>query len=63
MTGRTKESGKISLLKFSTDTSMPGIGTDVSTFGLLSELKSKACPKLGGKLMMPSYLLKNYVHA
>ena len=36
---------------------------DGTTFGLVSELKSKACPKLGGKLMMPSYLLKNYVHA
>ena len=42
---------------------MPGIGVAGSTFGLVSELKSKACPKLGGKLMEPSYLLKNYVHA
>jgi hypothetical protein len=42
MTGRTKDKGRISLLKFSTDTSIPGIGVDGSTFGLVNELKSKA---------------------
>jgi hypothetical protein len=41
---------------------MPGKGVDGSTFGLVRELKSKACPKLGGKLMVQSYLLNNYVH-
>jgi hypothetical protein len=63
MTGRVRDSGKISVLKFSTVTVMPGIGVEGSTFGLVSELKSKACPKFGGKLMTPSYRLKNYVHA
>ena len=63
MTGRTNESGKISVLRFSTVTSIPGIGIEVSTFGLVSELKSKACPKLGGKLMLPSYLFSDYVYA
>ena len=49
----------MSLLRFSTETSIPGNGTDGSTFGLVKELRSKACPKLGGKLMMQSYLFNN----
>jgi hypothetical protein len=42
ITGRTSDKGKMSLLRFSTDTSMPGKGVAGSTFGLVRELKSKA---------------------
>jgi hypothetical protein len=55
MTGRTNDKGKILVFKFSTVTSRPGIGRSGSTFGLVNELKSKACPKLGGKLIDQSY--------
>jgi hypothetical protein len=56
MTGRTKDKGKILEFKFSTVTSRPGKGRSGSAFGLVNELKSKAWPKLGGKLIEQSYL-------
>jgi hypothetical protein len=55
MTGLTKDKGKTLEFRFSTVTSRPGIGTSGSTFGFVKELKSKACPKLGGKLIEASY--------
>jgi hypothetical protein len=55
ITGLIKDKGKISEFRFSTVTSRPGNGTSGLTFGFVKELKSKACPKLGGKLIEQSY--------
>ena len=51
ITGLLFDKAKNSLVKFSGVISIPGIGPAASGFGLPSELKSTARPKLGGRVI------------
>ena len=60
-TGFPSDKGRTSVCKFCGVISRPGIGVDVSAGGFPSELKSTACEKFGGSVILMSSLLNHAI--
>jgi hypothetical protein len=60
-TGLASDIGRISVCKFCGVISSPGIGVDVSAGGFPRELKSTACEKFGGSVILISSLLNHAI--